>query len=140
MSCDRDGYGVGMTWYHGSQQELVVLRPGSSITERVAIARAFSHRPTIVSVDDAGVVKHDGSEPGFLYEVAEEVAADDIEPHPHPINASGWEWLTKRELAVRLVEHTQPRPGDLLTDADLAELERRRAAAGATGSFRTDEP
>src|SRR5439155_7139226 len=36
-------------------------------------------------------VKHDGTTPGYLYVVAEEVRPADVYPHPHPVNAGRWE-------------------------------------------------
>lgn len=47
---------------------------------------------------DDGTFKHNGTVHGYLYLIDEEVKAEDVYPHPHPINASKWEWLTKREL------------------------------------------
>ena len=41
-------------WYHGSQERLTTLRSGSSITQDPAVARAFSHRPSLVSVTENG--------------------------------------------------------------------------------------
>lgn len=52
-------------WYHGSQQDLLALRVGSSITQEKAIARAFSHRPSLLSIADDGSVKHDGVTPAI---------------------------------------------------------------------------
>jgi hypothetical protein len=126
-----------MPWYHGSQQQLSVLRPGSSITQNRTIARAFSHRPSAVSqeiVDGRLVVKHNGTTPGYLYEVIDEIGPDDIYPHPHPINETEWEWLTRRELRVRLVERTVPRPEEMLTAEEVAERRRRLAEYGQSGS------
>ena len=57
-----------------------------------------------VSWSDGGQLKHSGTAPGYLYEVAESLREIDIYPHPHPVNASKWEWLTTRELRVRLLE------------------------------------
>lgn len=117
-------------WYHGSQRELTVLRTGSSITEHVAIARAFSHRPRLTSISDDNSVQHDGTTPGYLYVVDEEISPDDIYPHPHPVNAGRWEWVARRELRVRLFARTEVRPEDMLTDQQIAELRRRQAHRG----------
>lgn len=72
----------GQPWYHGSQQELSVLRAGSSISQNQAIARIFSHRPSLVSTQDDGTYKHNGTVPGYLYSIDEEISAVDVEPHP----------------------------------------------------------
>jgi hypothetical protein len=63
--------------------------------------------------------------------IDEEVNPEDVYPHPHPINASKWEWLIKRELKVRLLERPTVREEERLTEVDLAELRRRQQAAGA---------
>lgn len=117
-------------WYHGSQQALAILRAGSSITQIVDLARAFSHRPTLLSWSDDGTIKHDGTALGYLYRVSEEVRPDDVYPHPHPINADRWEWLTRRELRVQLIERTIVREEERLTDAEIASLRRKQREAG----------
>ena len=61
------------TWYHGSQQELARLRSGSSITQSRDVAKAFSHRPSILSMSGESL-KHDGATPGYLHVVAEAIA------------------------------------------------------------------
>ncbi|GCE09121.1 hypothetical protein [Dictyobacter aurantiacus] len=114
------------TWYHGSQQEITTLRIGSSITQEKAIACAFSHRPSLISISDAGSIKHDGVVPGYLYVVSEEIDEHDVEPHPHPSNVTRWEWLTKRELHVRLVEHTYIPPEEQLTEDEIISLRRKQ--------------
>jgi hypothetical protein len=120
-----------LTWYHGSQQELTALRVGSSITQDRDIARIFSHRPGISTVEDDGTHKHNGTASGYLHIVDEPLTADDVESHPHPINATKWEWLTKREVKVRLIEQPPLRTEELLTEADIAALRRRQQRAGA---------
>jgi hypothetical protein len=127
-------------WYHGSQQELRVLRAGSSITQRPAVARAFSHRPATVAQKNDETVKHDGRTEGFLYVVDEEVQEQDIYPHPHPVNEDGWEWLTRRPLAVRLIERTVPRVEDLLTETDIQALRRMQAEEGTDTFARPEDP
>ena len=116
-------------WYHGSQRRLTTLRAGSSITQDRAVARAFSHRPSRVSLPGNGTIKHDGTAPGYLYVVAEEVRSAD--GYPHPVNAGRWEWLTTRELRVELIEQTQVRADERLTDDEIVELRQKQAAAGA---------
>lgn len=117
-------------WYHGSQQELINLRAGSSITQNIDVARAFSHRPSLLSQSDDGTVKHDGVLPGYLYVVTESIQSGDIYPHPHPVNESRWEWLTTRELRVRLVERTEVQAGERLSEEEIAELRRKQITAG----------
>ena len=124
-------------WYHGSQQRLTVLHTGSSISQNRMIARFFSHRPQIVSQYDDGSIKHNGTMSGFLFAIDEEISAEDVYPHPHPVNASYWEWLTTRELKIRLIEETVVHEEEFLTDKEIADLKRKQAKAGQA-TFRAD--
>jgi hypothetical protein len=126
-------------WFHGSDQKLSVLRAGSSVTRRRDLARAFSHRPTLLVQHDDGRVQHDGSAPGYLYVVADELGAGDLYPHPHPVNVGHWEWLTTRQLTVRLVERTAVRAAEQLTEHEIAALRQMQQERGAE-SFAADEP
>lgn len=119
-----------LPWYHGSQQELTTLRVGSSITQDREIARVFSHRPSISTLEDDGTHKHNGTAPGYLHLVDEPITAADVEPHPHPINASKWEWLTKRAIKVRLIEQPPLRAEELLTEEEIEALRRRQQQVG----------
>ncbi len=123
-------WNYNLPWYHGSQQELITLRVGSSITQDSDIARVFSHRPTIHTREDDGSHKHNGTTPGYLHIVDEPLTAADVEPHPHPINKSKWEWLVKREVKVRLIEQLALRAAELLTEEDIAALRRRQQRVG----------
>jgi len=101
----------GGAWYHGSPEVLDTLLVGSTITRCRAVAEAFSHRPTCVgiSVHESGEatsleICHNGTRPGYLYVVDEELDEADVHPHPHSSFAGGGlEWLTDRPLRVRLV-------------------------------------
>ncbi|MCE2396500.1 hypothetical protein J4G02_18365 [Candidatus Poribacteria bacterium] len=119
-----------LTWYHGSQQELTTLRVGSSITQNKIVAKAFSHRPSLLTQSEGGTVKHDGVAPGYLYTVADEIGPDDVHPHPHPVNATRWEWLTNRELKLKLVEQTVVTDKERLTDQEIAEMKRKQEERG----------
>ena len=120
----------GLTWYHGSQQELTKLRVGSSITQDRNVAKAFSHRPSLVSRSDGGEVKHNGVTPGYLYAVSDDIGPDDVHPHPHPVNADRWEWLTNRELKLELIEQTIATDRERLTDEEVAEIRRKQKERG----------
>ena len=119
-----------LTWYHGSQQKLTTLRIGSSITQDKTVAKAFSHRPSMLSMSEGGRIKHDGVTPGYLYTVADEIGPDDIHPHPHPVNATRWEWLTNRELKLKLIEQTILTDEERLTDQEIAEIKRKQEERG----------
>jgi hypothetical protein len=69
-------------------------------------------------------VKHDGVTSGYLYTVADEIGPDDVQPHPHPVNATRWEWLTNRELKLELIEQT------VVTDQEIAEMKRKQEERG----------
>lgn len=104
-----------LPWYHGSQRELTVIRSGSSVSQSIDVARAFSHRPSLLGMSDDGNIHHNGVELGFLHVVDEPITEDDIKPHPHQANALKWEWLVQREIRVRLIERTEPLPEQKLT-------------------------
>ena len=109
-------------WYHGSPQSLSHLRTGSTITQKRELARIFSYKPTIVSVEDDGRIRHNGLLPGYLYIVDEPVQAGDIEPHPRTTMAPGDEWLTTRELRLCLLGATEPRDTEFLSEQDIEAL------------------
>jgi hypothetical protein len=87
-------------WFHGSPFELDSLRVGSTITQDRHLAEVFSHKPTLVSAEDDGSIRHNGIAPGYLYLVAESLQPSDVIPHPRTTMPPGWEWLTTRELPV----------------------------------------
>ena len=109
-------------WYHGTPYELTSIREGSTITRDRDLARVFSHKPTIVCTLDDGRIKHTGTQPGYLYVIDEVVQSEDVIPHPRTTMDAGSEWLTTRELRLRLLCPTIPVPGELLSDDELAEL------------------
>jgi len=126
-----------LIWYHGSQQELTKLRTGSSITQNRNVAKAFSHRPSLVSMSDEGAalsdksaVKHNGVAPGYLYTISDDIGPDDVSPHPHPANADRWEWLTNRELKLKLIEQTIATDKERLTDEEIAKIKRQQKERG----------
>ena len=119
-----------LTWYHGSQEELTKLRVGSSITQNRNVAKAFSHRPSLLTQSEGGTVKHDGITPGYLYTIADEIGPDDVYPHPHPVNVTRWEWLTNRELKLELLEQTTVTDEERLTDQEITEIQRKQEERG----------
>ncbi len=117
MKCDPDG-----TWYHGTPCQLKTLRVGSTITRNRDLARVFSHKPTLVSVSDGRKIRHNGTRPGYLYRVVEEIRPCHVYPRPRSSMAEGQEWLTARELRVQLVEATSPVGYELLTQQGCTAL------------------
>lgn len=109
----------GGIWYHGSDKMFGVLREGSTITQWRELAEAFSHKPTMLSYDDNGKIRHNGTKKGYLYIIDEPVQIGvDVYQHPHTCMDPGLEFLTKRPLAVRLVkELNPPSGGDVMSES-----------------------
>lgn len=118
-----------MSWYHGSPLQLTYLLPGSTITQNEALARIFSHKPPLVSIADDGTIRHNGTQPGFLYIIDEPVSPEDVYPHPRSSMPPEWEWLTRRALRVRLLGPVEITPDELLSEDELAEIYRRMKGA-----------
>ncbi|MHB9107151.1 MAG: hypothetical protein ACYDCO_08870 [Armatimonadota bacterium] len=88
-------------WYHGSPDELAVLRAGSWVTPFKELAKAFSHKPTTISMsDDFQRLTHDGELPGFLYRIAEPVGPDALTVLP---GTGQTHWQTQRDLKIELI-------------------------------------
>ena len=113
-----------LPWYHGSPVDLAILRAGSTITQNRELARVFSHKPAIVSISDDGRIRHNGTRPGYLYAISEDVGPGDVVPHPRTTMAPDAEWLTTRELRVRLLCATRPAPEEALTPDELAAIKQ----------------
>ena len=118
-------------WYHGSPVELDVLRKGSSVTQLKEIAKAFSHRPSRMSIEDdeCSSVKHNSSLPGRLYVISEAIGPDDVE---YLANTAGTHWQTQRDLQVRLLAELAVDDPPLLNEEEIAEL-REAMPEGTTG-------
>ena len=101
MKLEIDPNGI---WYHGSNVRFDVLREGSTVTQWRALAEAFSHKPTMLGIEDDGSIWHNGVEAGWLYVVDEPVDLErDVYPHPRTTMQENAEWLTKRPLKVKLI-------------------------------------
>ena len=90
-------------WYHGSNLLFEELRQGSTVTPLRALAEAFSHRPTLLCIEDDGIIIHNGAEDGYLYVIDEKISSGDVYPHPHTTMEPGMEYLTQRSLRVHLL-------------------------------------
>jgi hypothetical protein len=112
-------------WFHGSSFRLRVLQKGSIITQDRALAKVFSHDPSLISLSDDGTLKHDGKKPGFLYRIAEDVTPHDVQPPPHLTMAVGKEWVTTRDLKVELIGLTVIVAGETLTNEEIVKLKQR---------------
>lgn len=109
-------------WYHGSPYELITIRKGSTITQNKDLAIVFSHKPACVCIDDNGHIKHNGSVEGYLYQIDEEITEDDVYLHPRTTMEIGLEWLTKKELKVKLIGKTYIKDDEKFSDDEINEL------------------
>ena len=121
-----------LTWYHGSPYRIEILLSGSTITRDIELARVFSHKPQVVSLEDepqvqSGIprIRHNGQQKGLLYRIDEPVHPEDVIPHPHTSMAPGLEWLTKRPLKLYLIGPVTIEPGELLNEDDIRKLMKR---------------
>jgi len=112
-------------WYHGSPERLTVLKSGSWVTQFKELAKAFSHKPSLISMgDDCDLVRHNGQLIGYLYTLAEPVGADDV---CYLRDTAQTHWQTQRDLPLGLV-------GELPLD-DPPQLSKEEIAA-----LREDNP
>lgn len=105
-----------------------MLQAGSTMTQWRDLARVFSHKPSVVSISDERRIQHNGTRPGYLYEVAEPVAPEDVEQHPRTTMPPGDEWLTHRELRLCLIGETTVRCEEFLSDAAMEAIKRWAAS------------
>lgn len=121
-------------WYHGSPKRLAALRKGSWVTPFKELAKAFAHKPTLISQSDDGqTVKHNGRLRGFLYVVSEPVGPEDVSYLP---DTGQTHWQTQRDLQVALVAELPLDDPPQLSEAEIAEL-GKRLPEGRTG-YRSD--
>lgn len=114
-------------WYHGSPYELITVRKGSTITPNKDLARVFSHKPPCVSIDENGHIKHNGSVEEYLYQIDEEIGEDDVYLHPRTTMGKELEWLTNKELKVKLIEKTYIKYDEKLSADEINELRKLRS-------------
>ena len=89
------------------------------MTPFVEIAKAFAHKPTIVSRSDDGVVAHNGIVPGYLYRVSVTDPGDALKVLP---NTDETHWDTQRDLAVELVAEVPANEPRQLADSEVSDL------------------
>ncbi len=126
------GWDFNRPWFHGSPHVLDVLLAGSTITQDEHLARVFSHKPEIVSLDEDGDIyriRHTGRLPGLLYQIDEPIAPADIYPHPHSSMPAGLEWLSRRPLRLRLLGPVVIVAEEMLSEAEAQDLRRRAGLA-----------
>ena len=98
----------------------------------------FSHKPTVVSMDDDGAIKHNGTQTGLLYYIAETVGPGDAYPHPNSSMTPGKEWLTARDLRLELIGPVEIVAGERLTKEELTTSKTRLESSGPPDRRQTD--
>ena len=117
-------------WYHGSNRRFSILETGNTITQWKELAKAFSHKPDLLCIEEDGRILHTGKEYGYLYRIAEPVDVNvDIYAHPHTTMEENAEFLTRRPLRVMLVAEIGMADKNAL---DEAEQLRSRLLNGST--------
>ena len=114
-------------WYHGSPRKLTKLRVGSTVTQRLDIARIFSHKPAVVvgNGSESGW-RHTGPfTKGFIYRLLGPVNENDVEAVPNSIMLPGHEWNTRREFELALLTETTVNPKELLSKHELKAMADR---------------
>lgn len=111
-------------WYHGSPFILEELLEGSTITQEKDYARIFSHKPSVVSVNDDGTIVHNGSMGGYLYVIDEPISSADIFPHPNTTMSLGIEWLTRRAIKVKKITDTTPDPNEFISEEKFRKISK----------------
>lgn len=122
------GWDFNRPWFHGSPHMLDTLLAGSTITRDEHLARVFSHKPKIVSLDEDGEtyrIRHTGRLPGLLFQIDEPVTPDDVYPHPRSSMPAGLEWLTRHPLRLRLLGPVEIVAEEALSEAEVRDLRRR---------------
>ncbi len=116
-------------WFHGSPKKFEILDEGSWVTPYKEIAKAFSHKPTRISIsgDTFNKVKHNGMVPGFLYIVDEEV-----EDHGLVLlqDTDETHWQTQRTFRIKLVAEVPILESELLTTRQVEAMEKKHPGTG----------
>jgi hypothetical protein len=127
-----ENWNYNRSWYHGSPYRLKTLLSGSTITQDIDLARVFSHKPPVVSIEDDPQylarfprIRHNGVEKGLLYRIDESIGPEDVFLHPNSSMAPGFEWITRRPLRLSLIGLVAVRPEEFLSENDIQELMKR---------------
>lgn len=103
-------------WFHGSPAKLTTLKPGSSITPFIEVAKAYSHKPKhlVLSLSENSEsgnthveVKHDGVKYGYLYEVMISNPRQEMRLPVENLGPLGEEMVTTQDNALRLIEENE---------------------------------
>lgn len=100
-------------WFHGSPKKLAILHTGSTVTPISTLARAFSHKPEILSIEvteneNTGKrqyrITHNGIKHGYLHKVIVTDPEIDLIQHPDSKGTPGEEMLTTHDLPLEFLE------------------------------------
>ena len=125
-------------WFHGSPEKLTVLRKGSWVTPFKELAKAFSHKPTCISIsdDDFRYVRHDGKIVGNLYVISEPLSIGDLQ-ELKGTDQSHWE--TTRELTITFLSDVPLVHSDMLTEPEIAALSKKHRGTGYWSTKNQDQ-
>jgi hypothetical protein len=112
-------------WFHGSPFAITRLRKGSTITQDQHLAEVFSHKPSIVSLEEDGTIRHNGKLPGTLYIIAEPIDPEDIIPVRFSTMEPGKEWQTQRDLQVKQISNVIIKPEEALSTKEIVKLQQK---------------
>jgi hypothetical protein len=120
-------------WYHGSPFQLSTLLPGSTITQDKDLARIFSHKPVIVSLEDDPAVlargiprlRHNGTLSGLLYIIDEPLGSQGVYPHPRSSMPPGLEWLTRCPLRLRQLCRVEIIPAEIIMSEEIDAIMKK---------------
>lgn len=128
-------FGHSGPWYHGSPFKLTVLRKESVVSPFKEVAKAFSHKPPMVSMsDDYSVVKHNGELSGFLYVLTDALPGDVVEMP----GTDSTHWVIQRDMQVELLTALPVSDPPLLTEEEITNL-TRNLPDGHTGFFSSED-
>lgn len=125
-------------WFHGSPEKLTVLRAGSWVTPFKELAKAFSHKPTCISIsdDDFRYVRHEGKIDGYLYVISEPLSIGDLR------ELSGTDqshWETIRELKIKFVSDVPLLDSEMLSEPEIAALLKKHSGPGYWSTKNEDQ-
>lgn len=125
-------------WFHGSPEKITILRTGSWVTPFKELAKAFSHKPTCISIsdDDFCCVRHDGKIDGYLYVISDPLSIGDLR-ELKGTDQSHWE--TTRELKITFFSDVPLVDSEMLTDSEIAALSKKHSGSGYWSTNKEDQ-
>jgi hypothetical protein len=107
-----------------------VLRKESWVTQFKEVAKAFSHKASLISMgENCAHVTHNGQVIGYLHVVEETIGPDEV---IYLRDTAQTHWQTQRDLRLRCVAELPLDDPPQLTEEEIKEL-RRKVPEGSTG-------